>query len=317
MKVQRVWSLCFVLGLLSVFSCKNNKHNTQVSTDKKFRILLHFSPGAKYYYTIRTETETSVLLNNKKLETSNQSEMGLVYEVMNTKSDSIFVKITYDQLHINVKNKNGEQDLNTSNAAQSLNPLEKALGAIKGASMNMVLSTQGDVLHITGAKEIADKLLTGLNTQDAYVKEMMQQQIGKLIGDDFIKNNLAHEFKLFPDTAVYVGDSWSRKNVESGIMQFDAPTTYRFTAVKGNTAEVETESEISNNNTTIVMGIQTVAKMEGKQGGYFETDTQTGLLMNGKSQASLEGTMQVMGRDVPVKIKISKVITAKKINYPG
>jgi len=312
MKPQRVWSLCFVVGLLPVFSCKTHKRSTQTS-DKKFQFLLHFLPGAKYYYTIGTETGTSVLLNNKKLETSNQSEMGLVYEVINTKSDSIFVKITYDQLHINVKNKNGEQDLNTSNAAQSLNPLEKALGAIKGASMNMVLSSKGDVLQITGAKEIADKLLTGLNTQDAYVKEMMQQQMGKLIGDDFIKNNLAHEFKLFPDTAVYVGDSWRRKNVESGIMQFDAPTTYTFTAVKGNTAEVETESEFSNNNTTTVMGIQTVAKMEGKQEGHFETDTQTGLLMKGKSEASLEGTMQVMGRDVPVKIKISKSITAKKI----
>jgi hypothetical protein len=45
-----------------------------------------------------------------------------------------------------------------------------------------------------------------------------------------------------------------------------------------------------------------------------KTDMRTGLMMAGKNVTTIKGDIEVMGRTVPVKIKIKKDMQAKKIN---
>jgi hypothetical protein len=61
------------------------------------------------------------------------------------------------------------------------------------------------------------------------------------------------------------------------------------------------------------MGNEVTASMKGNNEGRFETDTNTGLLMKGETITSMEGSFQMMGKDIPVSIKITKHITGKKI----
>ena len=153
-----------------------------------------------------------------------------------------------------------------------------------------------------------------MNTQDVNSKKMVQEQLSNFIGEDFKKKNyLGQALKLFPDTAVYVGDTWSRKNVISADLKSDALITYTLASVKNNTAEVEAESEINSNSTTNVMGIDAATKIEGKQESHFEADTNTGLLLAGQSTTSMDGTIQMMGKEIPITIKITKHITGKKM----
>jgi hypothetical protein len=61
------------------------------------------------------------------------------------------------------------------------------------------------------------------------------------------------------------------------------------------------------------MGNEVVMNTKGKQEGHFEMDIVTGLLANGQSTTSMEGNFQVMGKDIPVSIKVTKHITGKKL----
>jgi hypothetical protein len=89
----------------------------------------------------------------KEMETINQSEIGLIYEVVSSTADSILINVTYDKLHLGIKNKAGEQEINTDNADHSFDKMEKQLGAVKGSSMKIVLNSKGDILRVEGARE--------------------------------------------------------------------------------------------------------------------------------------------------------------------
>lgn len=298
--------LCFSLV---IFSCKNIDHH---DNSKKYHFDLHVSTGARYYFNINTETATKVSVMGKDMESVNESEIGLIYEVVNSTADSILVKVTYDKLHLGVKNKAGEQEINTDNAGHSFDKMEKQLGAVKGSSMNIVLNSKGDILRVEGGKEIADKLLS-TTTLDAATQNRNRELLDKFIGDEFVKNNLAREFKLFPDSAVAVGDTWQMKSILPAELKADAVTKFTFEDLTNKLATVKSAAEINTDSKTSVMGNEVTMNTKGKQEGHFETDALTGLLMNGQSTTTMEGNFLVMGKDVPVSIKVTKHITGKKM----
>lgn len=300
----------FLCLLPFLFSCKNTIHH---SPNNKYQFALHLTTGAKYYFNINTETVSKVSVNGKDVETNNKSEAGLIYEVVNSTPDSIQIKLTYDQMKFALKNKAGEKEIDAANAGHSFDDLEKQLAAVKGASMNITLNKKGDILQVTGGNEIIDKLMAATNTRDKAIQVRSREGLNKLIGDDFVRNNLARPFKLFPDTTVSVGDTWKMKNMLPSEIKTDALTTCTLDDIAGNLAKVDAVSEINTNDKTTVMGSEVAANTKGTQEGHFETDITTGLMMNGTSITSMEGSFQLMGRVIPLDLKITKTITGKKI----
>lgn len=300
----------FLCLLPFLFSCKDNGHH---DAGKKYQFALNPAAGAKYYFNINTETVSKVSVNGKEVETNNLSEVGLIYEVVSNTPDSIQIKITYDQLKFNLKSKDGEKEIDAANSGHTLNDQEKQLAAIKGASMNITLNKKGDVLQVAGSKEIADKLISTLHATSAASQAQIREQFNKFIGEDFVKNNLASQFKLFPDTAVSVGNSWEMKNIASDEIGADGVTRYVFDDLDGTSAAVTCVATINTDNKTTIMGSEVAASMNGKQEGRFETDINTGLLMKGETTTSMEGSFQMMGKDIPVSIKMKKNITGKKL----
>lgn len=233
--------------------------------------------------------------------------------MVNSTPDSIQIKVTYDQLKFSLKNKEGEKEIDAANSGHSFDNLEKQLAAIKGASMNITLNKKGDVLQVVGSKEIADKLIATLHATNPASQARVREQFNKFIGEDFVKNNLATQFKLFPDSTVAVGNTWEIKNIISAEIGVNAVTKYVFDDMDGSSATVTGSAEINTDNNATIMGNEVVTNMKGNQEGRFETDTATGLLMKGETTTSMEGSFQMMGKDIPVSIKIKKHITGKKL----
>jgi hypothetical protein len=65
--------------------------------------------------------------------------------------------------------------------------------------------------------------------------------------------------------------------------------------------------------TVNLLGSQATADLDGNERGRFEVDTATGMLMSGETKLSLEGKVQVMGRDVPVRITSERKVKGKRI----
>lgn len=300
-------SLCVSISLLS---CKNTGPR---DASKKYHFNLNLSTGSKYYFNINTETVSKVSAMGKDVETNNQSEVGLIYEVVNSTPDSIQIKITYDQLKFSLKSKEGEKEIDAANSGHSFDNMEKQLAAVKGSSLNVTLNKKGEVLQVSGGNEITDKLIATLNATNPASQARVREQFNKFLGEDFVKNNLASQFKLFPDSAVAVGNTWKQENTLSMEIGAKASSTFTFDDLDGNIASVKSTAVINTDNKTTIMGNEVEANMKGSQEGQFETDTATGLLMKSETTTAIDGSMQMMGKDIPLSIKITKHIKGKKL----
>lgn len=303
--------LLFTTFLFLFFLCCKNP--THPDPSKKYHFNLNPPTGAKYYFNINTETVSKVSVMGKDVETNNKSDVGLIYEVLSSTPDSIQIKITYDQLKFSLKSKEGEKEIDAANSGHSFDNLEKQLAAVKGASMNITLNKKGEVLQISGSNEITDRLIATLNATNPASQAKVREQFSKFIGEDFVKNNLASQFKLFPDTAVAVGNTWKLENTLSTEIGAKASSTFTFDELNGNIAAVKSTAIIDTDDKTTIMGNEVAANMKGNQEGQFETDTATGLLMKSETATAIDGSMQMMGKDIPLSIKITKHIEGKKL----
>jgi hypothetical protein len=328
-----LYAVCF----LFIASCKNatKRHRRVSSTDttntagittgsngnstlpedgERYQYKLHPAAGRKYNYTITTETSTLLEVEDKKIKTGNRSEIGLIYEVLRDSANNPLIRVTYSKLYI-VLQKTDEDDqvIDAGNAATSNDDVEKLLNTIKGSSITLTLNSKGDIVKVAGSKEIADKIMASMKMDDLKTKQLAQNLINKLTGEGFIQNNLKEGFKLFPDTAVYVGDSWNRTGTQNAEISFEAASKYTLVSLSNNIATINIEGTISSlkNATTKVMGQDVQTNLKGGQTSKFTTDIKTGMLLYGRTNTSIKGTIQVAGREVPIKIKMKKEIAVK------
>ncbi|HEX3025335.1 MAG TPA: DUF6263 family protein [Chitinophagaceae bacterium] len=315
LKKLRKAFVCFLL-FVQVISCKNDQQNKIHSADeKKYRLKGQLPANAKYYFTIANETHIKLELEGKESGNINKSTVGLIYSVSKDSAGNFLLTVTYDSLHVYSKNNDTEIDVDAANAAGSADPVEKLLGSIKGAALFVSMDKKGNIIGTKGYKELADKVLLSITATDDYTRKMMQNTLSKFIGEDFVKNNVTQMVNLFPDSAVYVGDSWTKSGNPSADIKIDMLTRYTLVALNNNIAEINAVSDIKNaaDKPTEIMGYNIAVDLKGKDESNFTTDINTGITLKANSNTSIKGTVQMLGRDVPITITTKKEIKTRKL----
>jgi len=283
----------------------------------KYLMALHLTPGSKYDYAIVSNVHSTVELDKNKVESGRKVDLALTYEVLRNSADTIAIKVTYDKLHLIIRNNDLDKDIVAKASSETSDPIEKFFGSLLGSSITVYLNHKGDVLRVEGYDSISNKILASITLRENNARNNIRQQMNKMVGEDFVKNTFQQTFKIFPDTAIYIDDSWSRQGTQSEEVNIGMNTIFTLNAIKNNTALVDIRSVLNGNkdgDSLNVLGYQALANLEGGQKGHFDVDTTTGMLMNGESTLSLEGKIQIMGREIPVKIISEKKMEGKRIH---
>lgn len=299
--------------VLSILACSDVQERSPITP--KYHFSLRLTQGQKFYFNLVNEVRNNIEVNNKEMETSSTADIGLLYEVLKDSAGIYTIKITYDKIRISMKDDKGEQEMDSDKAATSFNAVEKLLGNLKGASLIITVDKTGKISGISGGKELVDRILSGTPSGDAYSKQAAQQLMSQFAGDIFVNNNLSQGLNIFPDSAVYVGDTWSKEYVQKADITFKADAKYTLASIKNGHAEVEMTSDIANAGPqqSNVLGYQVSSDMKGTQSGNIKIDTLSGLPVSEKSLTSISGMVQVMGRKLPIKLTFKKEMSAKRL----
>ena len=285
-------AVCFLLFGFSLLFCKDQGRNAETQI---YKLGLHLKAGSKYYYTINNKTETRLEVNGKKTENSNTSQVGLLYEILSDTAGGFLLRITYDSFHIVTKSGDTETEMDAANAAFSLNPAERLLAGLKGSSLLVQINNKGEVLVVSGYKEIADKLMANIKITTEMERQQVQTQLYEMLGEGFVKNNLAQGLNLFPDSALHTGDSWVKKSSQTSALKLDVTNRYTLNDVENNIAEIKSASEITSSNSAVnLMSVETRADLKGDGESTYKIDLETGMLLIEKSVISIEGNVEMM-----------------------
>ncbi len=306
--------LVFILPL--ILSCRAQSHSDRGYTDgdenKVYRLRLNPLGGTKYDYDFSNQSEFKLDVDGKKVDNSNNTEAGISYFIAKDSSGDLILHMQYSKIRLHSKTGDNESNMDATNAAISTDPTERMLGFVKDAKITAVLSPVGEVKSMTGAKEIIGRFMDQLSVGDASTRKVVQEKWNTLVDGNLIAGNMQQLFRIFPDSGVRVGDKWKLTSRQKDEFALKEKNDYRLTAIHEGVAYIESEGEITSDSSVItMMGYQVVPDLKGKQHGDYQMEMSTGMLLSATITNSVEGTIQVQARDIPVTIENSVRIKRK------
>lgn len=308
--------LWFFALMLFLSSCKTHptSDRSYAGDDKVYKLRLNPVPGSKYQYEVNNESKLSMEVDSKPVENVKKADVTIDYGIDRDSLGDYQLSITYEKIHVYTKNGNLESDLSTDNGANSVDPMERLLSALKDAPIIATVGRAGEIKTVTGYAEIANKILSEATNISLGDKQKVQQQWQTVIEKGMIQKNLDQLFKMFPDSAVHIGDRWRLTSQDNADISFSVKNVYTLRSIKDGVADIESEGDIvSDKTSTVMMGYDVVANLAGKQQGSYSMDIHTGMLVSCHISADIEGKIQLVGRDIPVKITTSVKMSGRKM----
>lgn len=304
---MKYYALLSVAAVL-IASCKthpnSDTHDAGVNDSKVYRLRLNPAAGSEYYFDIHNNARVIMEVADKKVDNSNTSDVGVNYAVSKDSSGNFVFGVTYEKIHLHSKNGDKESDMDMANAANSIDAGERMLGLLKDARITALVSPAGEVHEVTGYKELREKIMTGLGSSDSYVRNIAGKQLDLMIGDGIIKKNMAQLFAIFPDSAVRVGDKWKLLSAEKGQFNLQTVNSYILKSISDGLATVHVAGTVKSDSTsTNVMGYDVTSDLKGTQEGDYIIETATGMLKECQLHTDIKGSMQLMGKDMPLTIQ--------------
>jgi hypothetical protein len=277
------------------------------------KVSVNMVSGASYRYTITNESETEVEANDKKVNNQHKSDVTITYNIQKDSTGNYLLRLHYDKIHLYSKTGDQEVEMDAANADKSINPTEKMLGILKNSSIAATVSATGKVIAISGYKELGDKILAGLSGDEKSLN-MAKGQWEKVIGEGMVKKSIEQLFSVLPDRKIQVGDTWKKNAQQTGEFNLNVASTFRLKDIEDGIASIASEGELtSSKGESQLMGYSVTSDLQGDQDGEYEVDTKTGMVLKNTTISKIKGTLQMLGKEIPVTMKTTLKMNGKKM----
>ncbi len=308
----------FAIFILLMSSCKavQEKENEQNKNYRNtYQLRLNPLPGTFYHYDITNESMVNLELDDKNVNNHNNIELGITYTISRDTTGNFLFRSIYEKLHINTRNSEVETDLDALNGPFSLDPTERMLGLLKDAVITATINSSGEVISMTGVNELGDKVMSAFSNMNEEDKKAAREQWDSNIANGIIKKNFDQLFNFFPDSVVHLGDEWRLTSREEGDLKYNITGFYKLKDINSDIAIIESSGKITssgnpNNSNDLELPI---VNLQGEQSSEFELETRTGMVINCRIKAEMEGVITVMGKEVPVKVSISVKVKGERM----
>jgi hypothetical protein len=269
------------IGLVAS-SCGNKKSggNDGPGSSDEIELRLNLTKGKKYDMKMVMNSNAEMNMMGQAVNTVNNIEMGLEYEVMDVLPNGNFlVRTTYKKTKMDGETMamKYSYDSETGQATgMQGEQMSKSMKKMIGQYTELELDKFGKVIKSTNSDTTARKSRGGIEN---------------------------FSFAVFPDKKIKVGDSWDsniEQNMEGTIIMIK--TKYKLNSVTNGIADISIDG---------VMEIKpgSEGKVSGTQKGTAKIEVATGLGKEVVIDQDMEMEMNDMGMKMPVKMKNKITIT--------
>lgn len=313
--MKQILSVIILLTFIS--SCQSilseDSHASDIRNKTVYMLRLTPQPGSTYHYAIENVTTMKFEVDDKETVNENKSAAGILNKVSRDTAGNLVFAIQYEKIHIHTKNDGAEADYDGTKSGFSFDPIEKMLGVLQANELKVNISPNGDVKSIDGYQEMTNSFISLMNPQTEADKDAVQKKWEQLIKEGLVTRNIDQLFKVFPDSAVHIHDKWNLTTKQKGDLEMNFNTTYFLKNVDEDVALIESSSEISSDSLTSSFGgYDASAHLKGDQFGEIRLETKTGMLLSAKLIAKIEGTIEVMDKEIPIHITTAVTINGKR-----
>ncbi len=284
---------------------------------------LNLKPGDSFITRMTTAQQITQTVQNMTNELAQEITMDLRYDVTAQDEAGVStIRVTYERIGFSQVGPFGTFEYRSWESPEEVPLAAQGFAILVGKSIEMQLSSRGQVMEVTGIDEILDAMLESLElTVDDQTRAMLKENFRRQFGQSAVKENMSRMFAFYPDKPVGVGDSWdSSAKLATGIPMIIG-TQCRITGIKDGKVSLNVKSKIEPNKDeriTQIMGMDMYYDIQGTQEGTIVLDSLSGWLVEGQLEQNFDGSVKVTSPQAPeesmdLPMTVSSTITFAKI----
>ncbi len=301
-------NVLFVIIILAITtSCSHKITSTSGSTNS--------AKEEETVGTINLAAGQKYIVENKLTTSSNIEMQG---QAMESKADiNSTYKISVDDIKdgkYNMTNSMSSIKMSMSNMGQNMSfdsekkeDIDGEMGSVVKSYINqanpVIMNKSGDII---AAEEKDSSASDSANTPEKMQAEMIMKQMGDPADQGY---GAKMAFISVPKNAK-AGTSWKDSTSKDGITRV---TNYTVKEINGNMATISTSGTEKRDTKMEIQGMEINTNTNGTFTGEETVDITTGVISQNNTAAEASGTIQVMGQEIPTKIKATSVITVKPL----
>lgn len=276
--------LAYSCLLLVIFSCNNKS-----APGEAYTLKMRLAAGDTFNQNMDMGMKMNFEAAGQKLEMTMDMKVDMAFKVTAASEGSRDLTLTYKNMEVQTEMK-GMEGMN-----KQMN--NEALKNIIGKTVTLKINNKNEITDVVGFEEALLSDTTNLAARNM-IKEMFTKEK--------MNSLFSMMFQLYPEKPIRVGDEWERE-VKTAMAGLDMKVLGKYTliSVKDSVATIKMDGKYIADG-KMAEGME--MKMDGTQTGEVNLKLADGYLKNSQIKIDLDGSMKVMGQNVPVKMKGNYII---------
>lgn len=252
---------------------------------------LSFQKGQKLEVVVETNKTSNIELMGQSMDTKMNSTINELIDVADVNNSGATLEHSIKRMKFDVTNPMGpSQSYDSDKDADRNGEIGKMLEKTLKSKYTVTIDPMGKIVAVKSDKDTS-------KSEDADMADLMASQLG--MNSTNPKVGEASSFKILPDKAVGVGDTWMDSSAAEGQTR---KTTYTVKNITDKDIVLDYNEVININTTQQLMGaMEATIKTTDKTTGTITLDRATGLLKQKTGVMQEEGTMEAQGQTIPMK----------------
>ncbi|MFD2582739.1 DUF6263 family protein [Pedobacter vanadiisoli] len=277
---------------------------------KTYLLRQNYPTGNRYNFSFISDQLINQKISGKSINSTQTIETDYTFDIAEGRNGDKDIKVTYNRSFMKSTAMGNALTLSSDDQdSTKKNPLR----SIKGASFYMTVTPNGGIKTVAGIDKMLDNMSARMSKDTSQVKQI-KNALSKQFSNEVVKQTMESSFKIYPDKAVKIGDSWSVDTKMQMSMPIETITQYTLKEVKDNVAILGVKGTLISKGDFQVMGNKMETDLKGTNSGETSIDIKTGVVLNSHLRIELYGKMKSMGQDIDFEMQGINKIIGKEVN---
>nr|WP_315418318.1 DUF6263 family protein [uncultured Pedobacter sp.] len=277
---------------------------------KTYVLRQNYPTGYRYDFSINSDQIINQKIGGRDVHLTQNIGTDYTFDITEGHNGEKDVKVTYNRIFMKsvamgttMAYNSDEQDSTKKNPFSGL----------KGASFFMTVTPDGGIKTVAGIDKMLDNMASKMTTDTSQVKQI-KNALGKQFSEEVVKQTMESSFKIYPERAVKIGDSWTVDTKLQMSMPIETIIEYTLKEVKDGIAILSVKGALVSKGSFEAMGNKMETDLKGTNSGETSIDIKTGIVLNSHLRIELYGKMKSMGQDIDFDMQGINKIVGKEVN---
>lgn len=252
---------------------------------KTYVLRQNYPTGYKYDFTITSDQIINQKVAGRDVHLTQNIGTDYTFDITEGHYVEKDIKVTYNKIFIkSVAMGNTMTYSSDDQDSTQKNPFS----GFKGASFYMTVTPNGAIKTVAGIDKMLDNMAARMTKDTSQVKQI-KNALSKQFSNEVMKQTMESSFKIYPDRAVKIGDSWTVDTKMQMGMPIETITQYTLKEVKDGIATLGVKGTLLSKGNFEVMGNKMETDLQGTNSGETSLDMKTGIVLNSHLRVELYG----------------------------